>query len=268
MCRATKTLTIPTNRSRESARTLGTGEGGPPARRVDHRNSHPKQIVVFSVYWFWDESRGRVQLLDLQKRCPAVESGRFRAGKGEQAYMEKLLGVIANFDHAMIIHKNVYYFGFVRSELIDLTVKHGQLNHIEIAIGGYNDDSRSLYEVPEVRRWIKMVHTRWPDSLFWLTPGSLWVWVLCLNPSMHERLPDGRMQVALDPKIIAPQFAASLAVGERVLRKGGMVKDQVDIAIDQAERNLMQMFERKKLGDDYTVAHPESGEVLYYKAGS
>jgi hypothetical protein len=41
--------------------------------------------------------------------------------------MEKLFGVIANFDHAMILHKDVHYFGHfgdVRSELIDLTIKH------------------------------------------------------------------------------------------------------------------------------------------------
>jgi hypothetical protein len=179
--------------------------------------------------------------------------------------MEKLFGVFANFDNAMILHKDVHYFGWVRSELIALTIKHGQLNHLEIAIGGYNDDNRSLYEVPEVRRWVKLVHREWPDSMFWLTPGSLWIWVLCLNPSLCERLPDGRIQIAMDTEIIVPQVAASFVAAEEVLSKGGMAEDQMHRVSKQAQRTLAQMFERKKPGEDYTLSHPDTGDVLYYK---
>ena len=179
--------------------------------------------------------------------------------------METLSGFIADFDKAMVIHKDVSYFGPVRDDLINLTVEYGQLNHVEILIGGYNDDDRSLYEVPEVRRWIKLIHTRWPDLLFWLTPGSLWLCVLCLNPDMHKRLPDGRLQIALDTERLLGQFAASHLAGEEVLERAGMAEDRIDRASGQAKQNVLQMFDQKKLGD-YTVVYPKDGKVLIYRS--
>src|SRR5262245_42939111 len=85
----------------------------------------------------------------------------------KESDMDRLFGVIAEFDKAMIVHKDVRYFGSIRDELIDLTVKYRQLNHLEILIDGYDNDLRALYEVPEVRRWVKILHTTWPDFLFW-----------------------------------------------------------------------------------------------------
>jgi hypothetical protein len=221
-------------------------------------------------------------LIALRQSCPLLDHDRLwpckadcqRYNSGDsarrenpcrEAYMEKLFGVIAEFDHAMILHKDTHYFGYVRAELINLTVKHRQLIHLEIAIGGYNDDSRALYEVPEVRRWVKLVHKAWPDSLLWLTPASLWIWVLCLNPGMCSRLPDGRMQIAMDTDVIVRQFAESLVAGEDVLSKGRMTEDQLERVRDQAQRNLMHMLERKKPGEDYTFVHPDTGKVVYYK---
>ena len=178
--------------------------------------------------------------------------------------METLSGFIAEFEKAMVVHKDVRYFASVRDDLIDLTVQYGQLNHLEILISGYDNDSRSLYEVPEVKRWIKMIHSRWPDWLFWLTPGSLWLCMLCLNPGMHKRLPDGRLQIAVDTEELLRQFAEVLVFGTEVLREFGMVDDQVNRASSQAQLNIVQMFNRKKLGD-YAVVHPKSGTVLTYR---
>jgi len=47
--------------------------------------------------------------------------------------MDTLFGVVANFDHVMILHKDIHYFGYARADLIELAVKHGQLTHLEIA---------------------------------------------------------------------------------------------------------------------------------------
>jgi|SRR5215831_293411 len=179
--------------------------------------------------------------------------------------MYTLSGFIAEFDKAMVVYKDVSYFGPVREDLIALTVQYSQLNHLEILIRGYDDDVRSLYEVPEVRRWINILHTRWPDALFWLTPGSLWTSLLCLNPEMHKRLPDGRLQIALDTDHIYEQFAASVMAGDEVLREAGMAEDLVERACDQALKNLSQMFDRKQLGD-YVVVHPKDGKILTYRS--
>jgi hypothetical protein len=179
--------------------------------------------------------------------------------------MEKLFGVISTFDNAMIRNKDTHYFGYVRADLIELTLKHGYLNHLEIAIGGYNDDSRALYEVPEVRRWVKQAHTVWPDSMMWMTPGSLWIWILCLNPGMHSQLPDGRNQIKMDMEIIIPQFAESLLAGEDVLSNAGMLEEQVKGVKVQAQQNFSHMLERKKPGEDYLLLNPEGGPTVWYK---
>ena len=179
--------------------------------------------------------------------------------------MEKLAGVVASFDHAMILNKDTRYFGWVRAELVALTASHAKLGQVEVAIGGYDDDPRSLYEVPEVRRWVKLVNKEWPDAMFWLTPGSLWIWLLCLNPGMFERRPDGSMQVMLDPGVIAPQFAQALAAGEEVLERCGVDVATRERIMDEAKASLLDTFKRRKPGVDYIVLHPETGEVVYYR---
>jgi hypothetical protein len=179
--------------------------------------------------------------------------------------VETLNGVVARFDHAMILHKDTHYLGYVRSELIDLTVKYGKLAHLEIAIGGYDDDPRALYEVPEVRRWVRIAHEIYPDSLLWMTPGSLWVWVLCLNPQMCSKLPEGQTQIAFDPTVLVPQFAASIVAGEAVLEQRGLREEQCETISEQARRNYQQMFERRKLGADYLLVHPDEMRPVVYQ---
>jgi hypothetical protein len=179
--------------------------------------------------------------------------------------METLAGVFATFDHAMILHQDPHYFGWVLTELLNLTVKHKKLHRLEFFIGGYNDDKRSLYEVPEVRRWIRLLQEGWPDSMMWLTPGSLWVWILSLNPKMCTRLPDGQMQIVLDPEIVIPQFAESLVAGEDALKRRGMSKGELKKILKDAQSTLDGLFQRKKAGTDYLVIHPETGEPRFYE---
>jgi hypothetical protein len=185
----------------------------------------------------------------------------------KEAEMETLPGVIAEFSRGMVVHKDVRYFGSIRDELIELTIAHGQLNHVEVLIDGYNDDDRSLYEVPEVRRWVKLVCEGWDDALFWLTPGSLWLFVLSLNPEMHSKLPDGRRQITLDTDAIIQDVVTGYAAAEETLEKAGMEEDLVAECTAQAQQNLMEMFQRKQLGD-YVVVHPKRGEVITYKSDS
>ena len=57
----------------------------------------------------------------------------------------------------------------VAARVIELTVEYRELNHLELTVAGYDDDPRSLYEVPEVNRWMRLACKRWPDALFWMT---------------------------------------------------------------------------------------------------
>lgn len=171
--------------------------------------------------------------------------------------MDTLPGFIVTFDNDIVVHKDVSYFESTRRELIELTVEYRKLNHLELLIGGYDDDNRSLYEVPEVRRWIKLVHATYPDLLFWLTPGSLWIVTLSLNPSFHSRLPDGRLQIAFEPQALLPQFSESYVHAEEVLTKAGMKKKTLDVVKTRAQQNFSEMFERKLLGKDYVVVYPK-----------
>lgn len=181
--------------------------------------------------------------------------------------METLSGIIAEFDKPMILHQDVKYFGQVRDDLLKLTCTHRRLNMLEILVGGYDDDPRSLYEVPEVRRWFSLVYDTWPDLLFWLTPGALWVVGLSLNPEMHERLPDGRVRIQLDTERLNLQFVTSQVEGEAALKEAGLSDADVKRAGEQAQANLIQMYQRKQLGD-YVVVHPTSGEIITIRRNS
>ena len=179
--------------------------------------------------------------------------------------MDQVPGFMAEFDRAMVVHKDIRYFAQVRDELISLSVEFDHLNHLELLINGYDDDERSLYEVPEVRRWVRLIHEQWPDFLFWLTPASLWTCMLSLNPEMHQRLPDGKLQIALDTDKVFAQFASSVAEGAAALADAGMSSEGSDAAMQQALVSLTQMLERKQLGD-YVVVHPKTGGVITYRS--
>jgi hypothetical protein len=177
-------------------------------------------------------------------------------------------GFIATFSRDMVVHKDTAYFGVTRRELIELTLEFGQLAQLELLISGYDDDNRSLYEVPEVNRWMRLVQGRWPDMLFWLTPGSLWTVLLSLNPSLHTRLPDGRLQIAIDPETLLVQLVESYAAAEDVLTTAGMKKKPLGAATSQAQQNFMHMLERKQLGTDYIVVHPKQKTIVKYEGTS
>lgn len=152
----------------------------------------------------------------------------------------------------------------VHDELVDLTVEYDALTHLELSITGYNDDPRSLYEVPEVRRWMTLVSARWPDLYYWLTPGTLWVYALALNPDTFQRLPDGQLRIALDPERMLQSMLPGYVAAEGILAARGMPQDRIDVITRRAQQNFLAMLERKKFGD-YMVVHPKSGTVTTYR---
>ena len=145
-----------------------------------------------------------------------------------------------------------------------LTVEYRTLCQVEVSVTGYNEDPRALYDVPEVRRWVGMILKRWPDMLFWLTPGSLWIFMLSLNPSMNERLPGGGHKISFDTDVITEQIASSHVAAERLLRKGGLRAAQIAPIAEAAQQNMLSMFQHKQFGQ-YMVVHPKLKEVVTYR---
>jgi hypothetical protein len=178
--------------------------------------------------------------------------------------METLKGLIADFDNAMVVNNDVSYFGPVRRELIDSTKEHGELIRVEVLIGGYNDDPRSLYEVPEVRRWVKKLVKLWPDALLWLTPASLWYFVLSLNPKMFSRQADGQLKIEMDLESVIHEISDSMSTGAQTLRDTGMAEDALDRVFDQGLANIKRMIGARKFLEDYNVVHPKDGEPFLY----
>lgn len=178
--------------------------------------------------------------------------------------MEQASGFIAEFDKVAVVHKDTSDVAGVRDDLIALTIEFRKLCQLEISVTGYNEDPRALYDVPEVRRWIGVIMKRWPDMLFWLTPGSLWIFILSLNPEMVELLPGHGHKVAFDTKAIARQVATSHVAAEELLTKGGLTSDQIKPIGETAQQNLFAMYQNKRLGD-YVVIHPKEKRPITFR---
>jgi hypothetical protein len=174
--------------------------------------------------------------------------------------MQELAGFLASFDRDTLRHNDTAFVSSARSELIKLTIRHRKLTHMELLIQGYDDDPRALYEAPEVRRWINTINTRWADFLFWLTPGSLRIVLLCLNPQMFRRIPDGRLEIRMSEEELIDQIGCSAAAGSEVLQEAGLPDEFLDEVITRALTNFQDMFEGLQLGD-YVVVHPNSGDI-------
>ena len=141
--------------------------------------------------------------------------------------MDELAGFIAEFQEREVRYSDISGFGSVREDAVELSVRHRRLCHIEVVVARYDDDPRSLYEVAEVRRWIRAVLSAWPDALFWLTPMAQWVFLLGLHPEMWTRDAGGLLTIAIDVEQLIPGIAASFAAGALVLEEGGMGESDV-----------------------------------------
>ena len=69
---------------------------------------------------------------------------------------------------------------------------------------GYSDDSRELWEIPEVRAYVKKLVTAWPEWMFFLDASdqTLQVCFMCL--AQMERTADSGKQriVGLTPEVL------------------------------------------------------------------
>lgn len=71
-------------------------------------------------------------------------------------------------------------------------IKAGETNYskLVISIDGYNDDSRPLWQIPEVIKWFKELHLNHPYMPLFLTPGSVQVYFQVLIPIAKNIIPE------------------------------------------------------------------------------
>jgi hypothetical protein len=70
-------------------------------------------------------------------------------------------------------------------------IKSGDKNYakIVIAINGYDNDVRTLWNIPEVVEWFKELHMKHPYMPLFLSPGSVQVYFEVLRPIAHSIIP-------------------------------------------------------------------------------
>jgi hypothetical protein len=70
-------------------------------------------------------------------------------------------------------------------------IRSGDANYsrIVLTIGGYDDDARPLWDIPEVVDWFREVHTKHPYMPLLLSPGSIQVYFRVLGPIAHGIIP-------------------------------------------------------------------------------
>jgi hypothetical protein len=73
----------------------------------------------------------------------------------------------------------------------------GRLTVIELAVQGYDDSPLELYQIEEVTLWMRQAFESHKELLFWLSPGSLYLLILCVIPGTWRRRPDGSIETSL-----------------------------------------------------------------------
>ena len=106
---------------------------------------------------------------------------------------------------------------------------------------------------------------RWPDAMLWLTPASLWYFVLSLNPGAFSRQPDGKTKIEMDLKSLVDHVGESMSAGTQTLREAGMAEDAVDRVFDQGLANIKRMIGPRTFLEDYNVLHPKDGKPFIYQ---
>jgi hypothetical protein len=97
------------------------------------------------------------------------------------------------------------------------------LGGFAFAVDGYNDDSREIYAIPEVRTFYAAFHRAWPYWLYFcdLNQDSLKTMVMCCLPSLSAVSRQGRplVGVELDPmellRFVADDFGPMNLMCER-----------------------------------------------------
>jgi hypothetical protein len=115
------------------------------------------------------------------------------------------------------------------------------MNGMVFGITGYDDDSRELHSIPEVRRFYKGFHAAWPYWLYFcnLETAELKMMVFCCLTSMEALKVDGRPNVAVEYGPV------------ELLRFVGNDFDPMNVMCERAEMSERMIFDRSKAVFEY-----------------
>ena len=103
-------------------------------------------------------------------------------------------------------------------------------NSFGFAVGGYDDDSRELYEIPEVRVFFQQFRRAWPYWFFVsdLDLPILQVMTFCCLPSLHAVKRDGAPlhRVAFDQGELAKFILSSFRGMNLLFARAGMTEEE------------------------------------------
>ena len=173
----------------------------------------------------------------------------------EGASTRKIPGVIFSVQSSALQNQDIQSVPPLLESLAALTVKHDAPHFVEVTFDGFDQDPRSVDEIPEVAAWARQVQERYPEWLAWLTPGALLRQAMCIIPDLAERLPNG--QVALN--LGAQGFRALLSVGvddaANRLRRLGMSDAKIREAFHPAitQNRQAALLGQHQLGKHYIV---------------
>ena len=90
-----------------------------------------------------------------------------------------------------VLEKNVSDFEIFVDSVCLAQLRSGRKDYATavLSIDGYNDDSRSLWHIPEVREWFKALHSVRPYAPYFLSPASIQIYFTCLEPFLPGLLP-------------------------------------------------------------------------------
>jgi len=117
-------------------------------------------------------------------------------------------------DHQLILYQfgrdkvergdfSAFLAQFGENRLPDRAALARMLGGMAFMVEGYDQDSREIYAIPEVRRFYAAFHAQWPYWLYFcdLNQDALKTMVMCCLPSLVSVARDGRklVGVPLDP---------------------------------------------------------------------
>src|ERR1035437_5768554 len=114
------------------------------------------------------------------------------------------------------------------------------MNTMMFAIEGYDDDSREIHSVPEIRRFYSAFHEAWPYWLYFcnLDTEVFRVMVLCCLPSLAAMKVDGRPNVSVEYdrlellQFLSTDFAPMNVMCERAEMVDRLIYDRTKLVFE------------------------------------
>ena len=105
------------------------------------------------------------------------------------------------------------------------------MDSLGLIVDGYDDDTREIYAIPEVRRFYQQLWERWPYWLYFcnLDTENLMMMVMCCLGSLDALKVQGKEEVKVicDPLEVARFISGGFVPMNELCEKAGMSERQI-----------------------------------------